>query len=63
MSRLNGNFIGMNWETLLAAKNTECEMAAFSMRNNNYGNEHVQWRKAPGTGQEWGWGMGMTDPS
>lgn len=45
MSRLNGNFIGMNWETLLAAKNTECEIAALQMLNNNYRNEHLQQQK------------------
>lgn len=45
MSRLNGNFIGMNWETLLAAKNTEYEIAALQMLNNNYRNEHLQRQK------------------
>lgn len=35
----------MNWETLQAAKNTECEIVALQMLNNNYGNEHLQWQK------------------
>lgn len=35
----------MNWETLLAAKNTECETVALQMLNNNYRNEHLQWQK------------------
>lgn len=41
MSRVNGNFIGMNWETLLATKNTEYKIAALQMLNNNYGNEYL----------------------
>lgn len=45
MSRVNGNFIGMNQETLLATKNTECKIAALQMLNNNYGNGHLQWQK------------------
>lgn len=45
MSRVNGNFIGMNGETLLATKNTECKIAALQMLNNNYGNKHLQRQK------------------
>lgn len=38
-------FYCMNWETLLAAKNTKCETVALQMLNNNYGNEPLQWQK------------------
>lgn len=52
MSKVNGNFIGVNWENLLTSKNTECKRAALQMLNDNYGNEHLLWQKpqhhAPG---------------
>lgn len=45
MSKVNGNFIGVNRENLLTSKNTECKIAALQMLNNNYGNEHLLWQK------------------
>ena len=56
-------FYCVNWETLLATKNAECETAALQMLNNNYGNEHLQGQKPRQQAQpEWGWCLAHLDP-